>query len=281
MEHKILNPNISATPSSHDQSQLRIHAPGIDSETGQPLDKKLKEHFGSHNKPQQPTPVCSKALSKSPQKSASKNKDIGGIMDLKFSAQNVRGFGNESKRKSIFLRIKERGDILFFQETHTTLKNETDYRKSSSDTFIFAHGKSNSRGVMIVISEKIEHEILKEICDPEGRYIIVSCLLQGYTFLLVNAYAPNKEKEHAVFLTELRQKMELITSGEDFDFILGEGDWNFTENNKLDRHGGNPKIWKESCAEMGLIRDKFDLIDIYRTRNEEKKDYTYRNLSMG
>ena len=267
-----------------------VHLPGYDSISGLPLDKKLLESFGTachiqktseheakneNTKPGRSTGIPTRQLA---------SKKIEGKINLKIAAENVNGFSHDSnfeKRDTIFLRMWEKGDILFFQETHTTEETEKNYTSLSGDSYIFAHGQSNSKGVMIVISEKIEHEIRKKYRDPDGRFIIAICELQGYTFVLVNVYAPNKEKEHSAFLKKLREKMNELIEGEQYDFILAEGDWNFTEDNKMDRRGGNPKIWKTSLLEMQEIKDKYDLIDIYRTRNDEKRVFTHHSKRHG
>ena len=181
----------------------------------------------------------------------------------------------------IFLRIREKGDILFFQETHTTFEKEIDYRTESKDTFIFSHGTSNSKGVMIVIAEKIEHEIHKNERDTNGRYILVLCTLQGYKIVLLNVYAPNKEKENASFLRDIDSRLQAFVLGEQYDFILAGGDWNFTENVDIDRRGGNPSIWKKSVTGMLEIKEHFDLIDIFRIRNEEKREFTHKSKRHG
>ena len=207
-----------------------------------------------------------------------------GKIDLRIAAENVNGFGDArkpEKRNTIFLRMWEKGDILFFQETHTTAEKENDYTNLSGDTYIFSHGQSNSKGVMIVISEKIEHALIKQHSDPNGRFIFILCELQGYTFVLVNAYAPNIEKEHKLFLNNLNKKLEDFREEETYDFIVAEGDWNFTENNRLDRRGGNPTTWKHSALEMQEIKENYDLIDIYRVRNENKQIFTHHSKRHG
>ena len=275
--------NVSNSTKSH------THIPGFDSDTGLPLSADL---LGKFSKPDQEKgqthnqdPSRSKIIEEKSQKSVSKTKRaLEGKIDLKFACQNVNGFGDKkdtSKRDMIFLHIKEKGDILFFQETHTTTEKEIDYHIASKDTYIFSHGESSSKGVMIVIPEKIEHELLKKDCDTHGRYIIASCLLQGHTFLLVNVYAPNKENENAFFLREINKKLEAFLAGEQYDFIVTGGDWNFTENIDLDRRGGNPTLWKHSVSEILELKQTFDLIDIYRIRNEEKREYTHRSSRHG
>ena len=164
-----------------------------------------------------------------------------GPLDIKFAGENVNGMREKAKRDAILIGMKMKGQVIFLQETHTVLTDEPSYRQASKDTYMFAHGESNSRGVMIIISAKLEHEIHREYSDTSGRYIIALCSIQGFKFVLVNAYAPNKENEHANFLDELYEKIGDTIDGEQFDFFVTEADWNFTENIHLDRKGGNPK----------------------------------------
>ena len=255
-----------------------------------PLDNKLLESFGTACQIRKTSEHETKYEHTSPGRSNGiptpqlASKKIEGKISLKLAAENVNGFshyGNFEKRDTIFLHMREKGEILFFQETHTTEETEKNYTNLSNDSYIFAHGQSNSRGVMIVISEKIEHEIRKKYRDPDGRFIIAISELQSYTFVLVNVYAPNNEKEHSAFLKKLREKMDDLIEGEQYDFILAEGDWNFTEDNKMDRRGGNPTTWRKSLLELQEIKDKYDLIDIYRTRNEEKRIFTHHSKRHG
>ena len=217
--------SIDNRPLSGLTPQPQRHAPGIDSESGLPLHRQVLKNFlfvttGNSGH--------SKQSSVQGHKSASKEKKIcESKIDIKFAAENVNGLGDKSKRNAILLGMKEKGDVLFLQETHTMDKDENYYRHMSKDTYIFAHGQSNSKGVMIIISEKIEHEVLEEHRDPNGRYIIAICLLQGYTFVLVNVYAPNVERDNAVFLNELNRKIETVIKEVSYDFIVAEGDLEF------------------------------------------------------
>ena len=47
-----------------------------------------------------------------------------------------------------------------------------------------------------------------------------------------------------------------------YEYIIAEGDWNFTENLQLDRLGGNPKVWNASIKAMDFIKDENQLLDI-------------------
>ena len=99
-------------------------------------------------------------------------------------------------------------------------------------------------------------------------------------FLLLNVYAPNIEAEHASFLSKIS---ELLFDFQDdpIDYILTEGDWNFTENNEIDRLGGNPKQWRTSCNSMIAIKESFDLVDFWRVKFPDVQKFTWKSLFRG
>ena len=45
------------------------------------------------------------------------------------------------------------------------------------------------------------------ITDNNGRYILLSAIVQGSDYILGNIYAPNKIKEQCTFFDELQQKL--------------------------------------------------------------------------
>ena len=56
--------------------------------------------------------------------------------------------------------------------------------------------------------------------------------------------------------------------------VIG-GDWNFILDKKLDATGGNPVLKLNSIAEFTKLKNKFDLLDIFRIRNLERKRFTF------
>ena len=91
---------------------------------------------------------------------------------------------------------------------------------------------------------------------------------------MANVYAPTVETENHTFLKKINEKISLFTDS-DIDFIIMEGDWNFTETLSPDRLGGNPRLWTRSVTEINDIKDSYDLIDIWRHRNPTKEEYSY------
>ena len=64
---------------------------------------------------------------------------------------------------------------------------------------ISCHGSSNSRGVEILFENGIDCSINHKILDPEGRYIILKACIQDKDYVLINVYAPNKDKDQVNF----------------------------------------------------------------------------------
>lgn len=122
---------------------------------------------------------------------------------LKLLSLNVKGISNFKKRRAIFNWCRKRANISFLQETHSTVEAETQWRNEWGAELITCHGSSNSRGVAILIKKGVDCTIHKKILDPLGRYIILKAEIKDKIYVLVNIYAPNKDKEIVTFLNKL------------------------------------------------------------------------------
>ena len=70
---------------------------------------------------------------------------------------NVRGLNNSRKRKAVFGWLKRsRHDIIFLQETHSTLELEHMWKQDWSGPIIFSHGSGNSKGCCILIRDTLD-----------------------------------------------------------------------------------------------------------------------------
>ena len=109
---------------------------------------------------------------------------------------NVKGLSNFRKRRARFLWSRKRkADLVFsLQETHSIAATENQWRNEWGSEMISFHGSSNSQGVVILFKNGIDCRINHKILDPEGRYIILKACIQDKDYVLINAYAPNKDK---------------------------------------------------------------------------------------
>ena len=262
---KIDNPTVSTIASTTTETQERSSKTNI-----APLLSKPSNHVSQQSNPSKE----SKANKKN------KSNELGSVIDFRVVGLNTNGLRGIKKRNKILLRTRCQGDVILLQETHTTIDIEKEFTDKYKDKFIFSHGTAKRKGVMIIFKNCLEHEISKVIKDDDGRYLIVVCTIQGQRFLLVNAYAPNDESENSLFLNNLSIEIFKI-SNESYDYIVCEGDWNFTENLNFDRTGGNPHVWKKSIHEINKIKCDLDLLDCWRIYHPDDRKYTWKSISRG
>ena len=109
---------------------------------------------------------------------------------------NVRGIRENVKRKRILEWCKNKGgDIVFLQETYSTPDVETRWRAELEGSIYFSHGTNHSRGVMVLITAKLDINICDLKIDGDGRYILFKGEIQGAKILFGNFYFPTRDKE--------------------------------------------------------------------------------------
>ena len=124
----------------------------------------------------------------------------------KFLSLSARGIGNYRKRRTIFTWLrKQKPDVVFLQETHSTQGNEVCWRKEWGATLFCSHGANNARGVAILIRNNFDCKVEESVIDTNGRFIILRVLLSGEPALLVNIYGPNRDNELVAFYRSILQ----------------------------------------------------------------------------
>ena len=115
---------------------------------------------------------------------------------LKIVSCNVRGLGNDMKRREIFHYLHVNNyDIVLFQESHSALHLQKRRRNKrwggGGGRALFSNGTTQARGVMILISKDVPIYIHNSIKDKEGRFLAID-VTYGHTRLTIaNIYAPN------------------------------------------------------------------------------------------
>ena len=108
------------------------------------------------------------------------------------------------KRRTTFVWSRKRNaDFVFLQETHSTIATENQWKNEWGAETITGHGGSNSRGFAILIKSGVDCTIYRKILDPLGRYIILKAQILEKLYVLINVYAPNKDKELVKFFDSL------------------------------------------------------------------------------
>ena len=105
----------------------------------------------------------------------------------KFISLNTRGISNYRKRRTIFTWLrKQKPDVVFRQETHSTQENEVFWQREWGATLICSHGTKNARGVAILIRNNFDCVVEESVIDTNGRFIILKVLLSGEPTLLLS-----------------------------------------------------------------------------------------------
>ena len=189
---------------------------------------------------------------------------------------NVRGINNKIKRRGVFEWATCKDiDILMLQECYCSKSNVTEWSDEWKGKVIFSHGSKHSRGTMVLFRKGFDMEIVTKIEDKNGRFIILKSIIQGETFILINLYAPNTMKEKQVFFKDLCSEMEGMNIGVT-DKIIMAGDWNTIQKSNIDKYGGREFQENTMVNSMTELLGEFNLVDIWRMHNPDKRKYTFR-----
>ena len=178
--------------------------------------------------------------------------------------------GNAEKRLKTFQWYYSRNiDVALTQETHSCSDTEKAWRDGWDGKIYFSHGTSSARGACIFIRSHVQHEIHKEISDPNGRYVILDITLDGVRTTMASIYAPNDDDPE--FFIEVRNKIEGLTND---NRIIG-GDINLVLNLLLDKKGGKNSTHTKSQKVVRDWMESTDLVDVWRTLHPNDLKYTW------
>ena len=190
---------------------------------------------------------------------------------------NVRGIRENIKRKNIFEWCKSKGsDITFLQETYSTIEVEKKWESEWNGPIIFSHGSNHSRGVLILLSPNLNLKVDNVVTDKNGRYIVIKVELQETKLVLCNCYFPTRDKEkmQLEFLEELHNCISKFQNTGQL-FLLG-GDFNTIMDGDLDYMGPKNVSKNKFNENFEDFLDRFSLVDIWRKRNPNNKQFTFR-----
>ncbi len=200
---------------------------------------------------------------------------MGKTHDFSIGSLNVRGLGDKVKRRGVMDWARSQAfDIILLQECYSTCDVVNQWSKEWDGICIFSHGTNHSKGVMILLKPGFDMDIKCQFVDELGRYIVIKILIQGKPYVLVNLYAPNTMRDKQLFFRTLCNKLDEMDVSINDELILG-GDWNTIQNLHLDRKGGVGNINTKTESFTELL-GQYDLIDIWRCKNENIKRFTYR-----
>ena len=188
---------------------------------------------------------------------------------------NVKGLNNTTKRLSLFNFLKEKkGNIIFLQETHSDPTIEHKWSNEWDGHVEFCHGSSNSKGVMILFNIDAHFKINEIKRHNEGRFLVVDCNINEQTYIFCCVYAPTKDKQNDQ-LNFLEEIISVLSDYKGTNLFLA-GDLNTYLNPVIDKKGGTSKPNSKYTDLLLEFIEELNLVDIWRIRNENKKQFTFR-----
>lgn len=163
-----------------------------------------------------------------------------------------------------------RPNILCLQDIHIDPDRQDELRNEWGYEAIICAFRSNARGVAILFNNNFEFTIKGFSEHADCHYIVVDLTIQELDFTIINIYGPNKDSP------ELYTELASVLENKEDRLTIACGDWNIALSPNLDTvhylHENNPR----SRAVLTNLMTDLDLVDIWRTLNKDKREYTWR-----
>ena len=117
---------------------------------------------------------------------------------------------------------KRKADIIFLQETHSTMKTDTQWKNEWGADIITSHGSPNARGVSILIKNGFDCTIHQKILDPLGRFIILKADIKDKTMFMQQTKTKISYRFSITYSRRYKKKTNLDSE----DNIIIGGDFN-------------------------------------------------------
>ena len=128
--------------------------------------------------------------------------------------------------------------------------------------------------MLILINEQLQFELKNTAIDDKGRYILLEATIQDSQFLLLNLYASTKLNEQVAFFEEILSIIQTTNFDAECRIIIS-GDFNVYLDAALDNSGGKIET-KTTVKKIKDIMLEYNLIDIWRVHNPDKRRFTWR-----
>ena len=189
-------------------------------------------------------------------------------------SMNCQGLGDKNKRKDVFAYLRKLSySIYCLQDTHFTVELEKNIRAEWGYNCFFSCWKSNARGVAILFNNNFEYKVLKEKSDNNGNFLALDLEIHENKerLSLITLYAPNGDEP--LFFDKITEAINEFSNKQ----CIICGDFNLVINPILDYDKTYKQINNKKARDRVLeIMENYNLIDVYRQYNPEKRRYTWR-----
>ena len=155
---------------------------------------------------------------------------IPDFLKLTFRSQNVRSFNlsttNDSTLHKILCISKTKADVVFLSDTRlNTEVNKSGLNNLTKNFFfngynIYHNSLGPNRGTAILISSKLNTEIINTVGDPLGNFIIIKCKIIDKLMCLGSIYGPNLDENILIY-----DQIEQTVIEQDCESTILGGEW--------------------------------------------------------
>lgn len=196
------------------------------------------------------------------------------MSNLRLGSLNMNGARDFRKRAIFYELIRQKKiDVMFLQETHSDLKNENEWMMEWEGKVIVSHKTTTSGGVAILLRNNINTVSCEVEHVVEGQLLKLRLVFEHFSAVFINVYAPVLGGERVMFLNKVRHMVKSCKSEE---FLFLGGDFNCTEDDKIDRNHKEPHM-PSQCALKQILKE-YELYDIWRVLNKTKRQYTWTQV---
>uniref|UniRef100_A0A8C5P7P0 exodeoxyribonuclease III n=1 Tax=Leptobrachium leishanense TaxID=445787 RepID=A0A8C5P7P0_9ANUR len=201
-------------------------------------------------------------------------------MSIKITSLNVKGLKSPNKRRLLLRTLNlAKSDIAFIQETHINKAAKirlTDHRYPMA---ISAHSVTKRNGVSILLRKTCPFRVTSEVCDSDGRYVLVSGSMHASPCHLLNIYALNARSEQ--FWVDMTDLVTSLPRG----LVIVGGDMNAVPCAAADRRSpaGLERVPGPSGQDKAFYTflRRTDLLDAWRVLHPDERDFTFYSAPHG
>lgn len=158
---------------------------------------------------------------------------------LRIGSLNINGGRDKQKREMVKQIVNiNKLDVIFLQETHSTVKDEVEWGINWGGQVFLSHGSNVSGGVAVLFSKSLKVKILNCITIINGRGLMVNAEIEGLSYLFINVYSPNIGTERVEFFKNITESLKQSAC----DYMILGGDWNCTVDFNNDRLSEEPHL---------------------------------------
>ena len=184
---------------------------------------------------------------------------------------NCRGLNVETKRRRLFNWSKNH-EVTFLQETYITDSKARSWKNDWNDLFFFSPGTNKSNGIITLVKNGC-FDKQPNIFFKSKRILGIEGIINEEYFYFINVYAPTSSSTRAERTNFCNELYFVMTKTKTNNVVIG-GDFNMVLDNDLDIVDEGKHDVKE-VSDFNKWVSRHSLIDSWRCRNPDKKDFTY------